>query len=136
MASLIPVTFNEGEPLDVTKLNNLRLNITETYATAAALQNATLDGKSIPVIDSGTVQLTTKLGKSDPVNLPINPSFQGTPMFIVSIGGGTLKSGNVTAQVTLAVQKADSGTPAVYANSTVAGLNIIVNYIAIQKKSV
>ena len=43
MADLIPVTFNEGEPLDVTKLNNLRLNITNTYATAASLQNATLD---------------------------------------------------------------------------------------------
>jgi hypothetical protein len=131
MASLIPVTFNEGEPLDVTKLNNLRLNITETYATAAALQNATLDGKSIPVIDSGTVQVKTKVGKSDPVNLPINPNFSGTPMFIVSIGGGSTSG----AQITLAIQNAASA-PQVYAISNKADLNIVVNYIAIEKKSI
>ena len=131
MASLIQVTFNEGEPLDVTKLNNLRLNITETYATAAALQNSTLDGKSIPVIDSGTVQVKTKVGKSDPVNLPINPNFSGTPMFIVSIGGGSTSG----AQITLAIQNAASA-PQVYAISNKADLNIVVNYIAIEKKSI
>jgi hypothetical protein len=134
MADLIPVTFNEGEPLDVTKLNNLRLNITNTYATAASLQNATLDGKTIPLIDHGTVQLKTKLGKSDPVNLPINPSFSGNPTFIVSIGGGSIPK---DAQITLAVQGAASTTssPSVYALSNKADLNITVNYIAIQKKS-
>jgi hypothetical protein len=131
MADLIPVTFNEGEPLDVTKLNNLRLNITNTYATASSLQNATLDGKSIPVIDSGTVQIKTKVGKSDPVNLPINPNFSGTPMFIVSIGGGSTSG----AQITLAIQNATSA-PQVYAISNKADLNIVVNYIAIEKKSI
>ena len=131
MADLIPVTFNEGEPLDVTKLNNLRLNITNTYATASSLQNATLDGKSIPVIDSGTVQVKTKVGKSDPVNLPINPNFSGTPMFIVSIGGGSTSG----AQITLAIQNAASA-PQVYAISNKADLNITVNYIAIEKKSI
>ena len=131
MADLIPVTFNEGEPLDVTKLNNLRLNITNTYATASSLQNATLDGKSIPVIDSGTVQVKTKVGKSDPVNLPINPNFSGIPMFIVSIGGGSTSG----AQITLAIQSAAS-TPQVYAISNKADLNIVVNYIAIEKKSI
>ena len=135
MADLIPVTFNEGEPLDVTKLNNLRLNITETYATAAALQNATLDGKSIPLIDSGTIQITTKLGKTDGVNLPISPSFSGTPMFILSIGGGSIPK---DAQITLGIQNGTSTTrsPQAYAISNKADLNITVNYIAIQKKSI
>jgi hypothetical protein len=131
MADLIPVTFNEGEPLDVTKLNNLRLNITNTYATASSLQNATLDGKSIPVIDSGTVQVKTKVGKSDPVNLPINPNFSGTPMFIVSIGGGSTSG----AQITLAIQNAASA-PQVYAISNKADLAITVNYLAVEKKSI
>jgi hypothetical protein len=131
MADLIPVTFNEGEPLDVTKLNSLRLNITNTYATAAALQNATLDGKSIPVIDSGTVQIKTRVGKSDPVNLPINPNFSGTPMFVISIGGGSIPK---DAQITLGIQNGASA-PQAYAISNKADLNITVNYIAIQKKS-
>jgi hypothetical protein len=131
MADLIPVTFNEGEPLDVTKLNNLRLNITNTYTTAASLQNATLDGKSIPVIDSGTVQLKTKIGRSDPVNLPINPNFSGIPMFVVSIGGGSTSG----AQITLAIQDGASA-PKVYAISNKADLNIVINYIAIEKKSI
>lgn len=131
MADLIPVTFNEGEPLDVTKLNNLRLNITNTYATAASLQNATLDGKSVPVIDSGTVQLKTKVGKSDPVNLPINPNFSGVPMFVVSIGGGSTSG----AQITLGIQNGASA-PQVYAISNKADLSIVVNYIAIEKKSI
>jgi hypothetical protein len=134
MADLIPVTFNEGEPLDVTKLNNLRLNITNTYATAASLQNATLDGKSIPVIDFGTVTVKTVANKaSEGVNLPINPNFSGTPMFFVSIGGGSTKD----AQITLGIRNANSTTssPQVYAISTVGNLTITVNYIAIQKKS-
>ena len=132
MADLIPVTFNEGEPLDVTKLNNLRLNITNTYATAAALQNATLDSKSIPVIDSGTVQIKTKVGKSDPENLPINPNFSKTPMFVISIGGGSIPK---DAQITLGIQNGAS-TPQAYAISNKADLNIVVNYIAIEKKSI
>jgi hypothetical protein len=132
MADLIPVTFNEGEPLDVTKLNNLRLNITETYATASALQNATLDGKSIPVIDSGTVIVKTKVGKSDPVNLPINPNFSGTPMFVISIGGGSIPK---DAQITLGIQNGTSA-PQAYAISNKADLNITVNYIAVEKKSI
>ena len=73
MADLIPVTFNEGEPLDVTKLNNLRLNITNTYESVAGLQSATLDEKTVNVIDFGTVQLKTVANKaSDAVILPIN----------------------------------------------------------------
>ena len=132
MADLIPVTFNEGEPLDVTKLNNLRLNITNTYATASSLQNATLDGKSIPVIDCGTVIVKTIANKSsDPVILPINPNFSGTPMFFVSIGGGSTSG----AQITLGIRNAAT-SPAVYAISTVGNLNITVNYLAIEKKSI
>ena len=132
MADLIPVTFNEGEPLDVTKLNNLRLNITNTYESVAGLQSATLDEKTVNVIDFGTVQLKTVANKaSDAVILPINPSFTGTPMFFVSIGGGSTSG----AQITLGVRNAASA-PAVYAISTVGNLNITVNYLAIQKKSI
>jgi hypothetical protein len=92
MADLIPVTFNEGEPLDVSKLNNLRLNQVTTYQIASSLQNSTIDGKTVPMIDYGSVNVVTKLGSSAAVSLPINPNFTGTPTIIVSIGGGSVGS--------------------------------------------
>jgi hypothetical protein len=134
MADLIPVTFNEGEPLDVTKLNNLRLNITNTYETAASLQNATLDGKTVPMIDFGSVDVVVnKVGSNGPVNLPINSNFSGTPLFIVSIGGGEIGSAIVSARV---IGQSGS-TPQVLVQSS-AALNktIKVNFIAIQNKTV
>ena len=132
MADLIPVTFNEGEPLDVTKLNNLRLNITNTYETAASLQSATLDGKTIPMIDFGTVDVITKVGASSPVNLPINPNFSGTPTFIVSIGGGSIGAATVIPRI---IGQAGS-TPQVIVNSSKDVGTVKVNYIAIQNKTV
>ena len=132
MAELIAVTFNEGEPLDVTKLNNLRLNITNTYESVAGLQNATLDGKTVPMIDFGTVDVITKVGSSSPVNLPINPNFTGTPTFIVSIGGGSVGSAIAIPRV---IGQAGS-TPQVIVNSTKDVGTVKVNYIAIQNKTV
>jgi hypothetical protein len=132
MADLIAVTFNEGEPLDVTKLNNLRLNITNTYESVAGLQSATLDEKTVNVIDFGTVDVITKVGSSSPVNLPINPNFTGTPTFIVSIGGGSIKDAIVIPRV---IGQSGS-TPQVIVNSTKDVGTVKINYIAIQNKTV
>ena len=133
MADLIPVTFNEGEPLDVNKLNNLRLNQVTTYQIASSLQNSTIDGKTVPMIDFDTVNVTvSKIGANGPVPLPINANFVGIPTFIVSIGGGEIGSAIVSARVVSA-----STTPGVVVQSS-AALNktIQVNYIAIQNKTV
>jgi len=130
MADLIPVTFNEGEPLDVSKLNNLRLNQVTTYQIASSLQNSTIDGKTVPMIDYGSVNVVTKLGSSAAVSLPINPNFTGTPTFIVSIGGGSVGSAIVIPRVI-----GQSGSnPQVIVNSTKEVGTIQVNYIAIQNK--
>lgn len=48
----IPVVFNDGEPLDPTKLNNLVKNVNNVYQSAA-LANSTLGGSTVlqtPVI--------------------------------------------------------------------------------------
>lgn len=133
MADLIPVTFNEGEPLDVSKLNNLRLNQVTTYEIASSFQNSTIDNKTFPMIDYGSVNVTiSKVGSNGPVALPINANFTGTPTFIVSIGGGEIGSAMVSARIVSA-----STTPGVIVQSS-AALNktIQVNYIAIQNKTV
>ena len=133
MADLIPVTFNEGEPLDVSKLNNLRLNQVTTYEIASSFQNATINGKTVPMIDFDTVNVTVnKIGANGPTLLPINANFVGIPTFIVSIGGGSIGDAVVSARVINA-----STAPAVMVQSS-AALNktIQVNYIAVQNKSV
>ncbi len=133
MAELIPVTFNEGEPLDVNKLNNIRLNQVTTYQMASSLQNATIDGKTVPIIDFGSVSVAvSKIGSNGPVVLPINANFVGIPTFIVSIGGGEIGSAIVSPRLVSATT-----APAVMVQSSVAlNKNIQVNYIAIQNKSV
>ena len=130
MADLIPVTFNEGEPLDVSKLNNLRLNQVTTYQIASSLQNSTIDGKTVPMIDYGSVNVVTKLGSSAAVSLPINPNFTGTPTFIVSIGGGSVGSAIAIPRVI----NQSSSNPQVIVNSTKDVGTVQVNYIAIQNK--
>ena len=130
MADLIPVTFNEGEPLDVNKLNNLRLNQVTTYQIASSLQNSTIDGKTVPMIDFGSVNVVTKLGSSAAVSLPINPNFTGTPTFIVSIGGGSVGSAIAIPRVI----NQSSSNPQVIVNSTKDVGTVQVNYIAIQNK--
>ena len=130
MADLIPVTFNEGEPLDVSKLNNLRLNQVTTYQIASSLQNSTIDGKTVPMIDYGSVNVVTKLGSSAAVSLPINPNFTGTPTFIVSIGGGSVG----TAIAIPRVIGQSGSNPQVIVNSTKDVGTIQINYIAIQNK--
>lgn len=47
--TFIPVVFNDGEPLDPTKLNNLMANITNVYASQSSLNNSTVDGTPIGV---------------------------------------------------------------------------------------
>ena len=131
MADLIPVTFNEGEPLDVSKLNNLRLNQVTTYQIASSLQNSTIDGKTVPMIDYGSVNVTiSKVGSNGPVALPINPNFTGTPTFIVSIGGGSVGSAIAIPRVI----NQSSSNPQVIVNSTKDVGTVQVNYIAIQNK--
>ena len=76
MAQLTPVTFNEGEPLDVNKLNNLVTNVTNTYTTASQLQNSTTTGTQTITFDAGTVVVTTQAKTTfGSTTLPINPKF-------------------------------------------------------------
>jgi len=125
------VVFNEGEPLDPNKLNQLQLNLSDVYKTSSSLYNATLNDQgapTIPVITSGQFNLTTSI-PPESVLLPISPSFKSIPRFFCTIGGGSLGG----AQITLAIKNATSA-PALYAISTKAGLTITINWLAIENK--
>jgi len=129
MADLIPVTFNEGEPLDPKKLNDLRLNITNTYQTAAALQNATSSGNQTLLMDAGTLP-AVKIGTANtqvPVPLPVHAKFGGSiPFYIVSIGS-EVYSGDI---VSIGVKDQQTAKPIAVITANKAGRSYVVNYIA------
>ena len=129
MAQLTPVTFNEGEPLDVNKLNSLVTNVTNTYTTASQLQNSTTTGTQTITFDASSFDVTTGATANTqtvPVLLPINPKF-GTniPNYIVSIGSEVV-SGEV---VSIGIKDAKTA-PAVVINSNKAKKTYTVNWIA------
>lgn len=124
-----PVVFNEGEPLDPNKLNQLQTNFTEVNKNSLANATKTEDGSlKIPLIDAGTVSLTTVVGKTNAVVLPKNSAFKGIPTYFCTIGGGSTDSNQ---WITLGIQNA-STNPAVYAISNVAGKALTINYLAIE----
>jgi len=129
MADLIPVTFNEGEPLDPKKLNDLRLNITNTYQTAAALQNATSSGNQTLLMDAGTLP-AVKIGTANTavtIDLPVHAKFGGNiPFYIVSIGSEVYSKDIVS----VGVKDQQTAKPKAVINASVAGRSYIVNYIA------
>lgn len=136
MADLIPVTFNEGEPLDPKKLNDLRLNITNTYQTAAALQNATASGNQTILMDAGTLTIACTQGTISTGALAINSKF-GTsiPNFLVSIGS-EIYAGDV---VSVGVKGNNTQTPQAVINYSASATkgqkrNFVVNWIAFSLK--
>jgi hypothetical protein len=56
----IPVVFNDGEPLDPTKLNNLVKNVNNVYQSASLANQTNSDGTklSTPVIFTGRVKFS------------------------------------------------------------------------------
>jgi len=133
MADLISVVFNEGEPLDPKKLNDLRLNITNTYATASSLQNSTSSGTQTILMDTGqTPSVTVTVGKIGTVALPINAKFGSTiPTFVVSLGS-TLAAGD---SVSVGVTNTSTQTPKAVISYSAApkgttSKSFVINYIA------
>ena len=127
MAQLTPVTFNEGEPLDVNKLNNLVTNVTNTYTTASQLQNSTTTGTQTITFDAGTVVVTTQAKTTfGSTTLPINPKF-GTniPNYIVSINSDLANDEVVSLGI-----KTPKTAPAVVVNSNKLNKSYDVNWIA------
>jgi hypothetical protein len=136
MADLIPVTFNEGEPLDPKKLNDLRLNITNTYQAAAAFQSSTASGTQTLLMDAGTITVACTQGTISTAALQIDAKFKTSiPYFLVSIGS-EIYTGDV---VSVGVKGNNTQTPQAvinYSASTTKGQkrNFVVNWIAFIKQ--
>jgi len=106
VATLKQPIFNDGEPLDASKLNDLKDGLTKTYQIAQGLQNTLEDGTTtVPVISAGTITIpaltNTAGGNSATVDLPVDAKFNGeTPIYTISIAGGSIPN---KTQITLRI---------------------------------
>lgn len=134
MATLKQPIFNDGEPLDASKLNDLKDGLTKTYQIAQGLQNTLEDGTTtVPVISAGSITIPALTaaagGPSAIVDLPVDAKFNGeTPIYTISIGGGSIDS---KRQITLRI--INSKQVQYFSNGPVGELKI--NYIAFKEKA-
>ena len=134
MATLKQPIFNDGEPLDASKLNDLKDGLTKTYQIAQGLQNTLEDGTTtIPIISGGSIPIPAVTaaagGPSAIVDLPVDAKFNGeTPIYTISIGGGSISPGR---QITLRI--INGKQVQYFSNGPVGELKI--NYIAFKEKA-
>lgn len=134
MATLKQPIFNDGEPLDASKLNDLKDGLTKTYQIAQGLQNTLEDGTTtIPIISGGSITIPAVTaaagGPSQVVDLPVDAKFNNeTPFYTVSIGGGSI---DPKRQITLRI--INGKQVQYFSNGPVGELKI--NYIAFKEKA-
>ena len=134
MANLIDVTFNEGEPLDINKLNNLKANITNTFqvANSNTILNATQDGTKNVSIDFGTINIpSVSANVIAKAQLPIGAQFNGVmPQFIVSMARGLWDK----EQISLGVKTEGTTATVQFLTNSSKRTNVDINWIAVLKQ--
>ena len=134
MATLKQPIFNDGEPLDASKLNDLKDGLTKTYQIAQGLQNTLEDGTTtVPVISGGSITIpavtSASGGPSAIVDLPVDAKFNGeNPIYTISIAGGSIPN---KTQITLRI--INGKQVQYFSNGPVGELKI--NYIAFKEKA-
>jgi hypothetical protein len=132
------ITFNEGEPLDPNKLNDLQKNTSSAYQASSVAYNTTLNSQSepvIPVIKSGTLEFgDMKAGDLKTKTLPADLVTAGlpTPQVVATFRNQVAKGQHVTVSV-----HTITGTPGV--TVYVSGKdrdNLLVDWIAVTYKTI
>jgi len=99
------VTFNEGEPLDIDKLNSISSNISNTWSATNAVFNTTTGGQEkpyVPVIEFGQEEfLNVSPGQLYSKELNFNNAFAGldVPRCVASPRMGISAGQQVTVSV-------------------------------------
>lgn len=142
MAGLDPlkkIVFNEGEPLDVDKLNAIVSNTTTSWQASNVVYNNTVNSQSepwVPVIEMDQVSLPSMAaGKMYTIPLNLGDSFNGLPTPRVV---ATYRSGLVEGQqVSVAVVGITGASPSIQVISNKAETSkVVIDWIAISKKTI
>ena len=131
------VTFNEGEPLDIDKLNSISSNISNTWSATNAVFNTTTSGQEqpwVPVMAFGQ-EIFPNVLPNTVYTLPLNFDnvFAGldVPRCVASVRTGLSTGQQVTVSV---ITLRDN--PRIQVVSSLKEANLIVDGIAISKKTV
>lgn len=134
-----PVVFNEGAPLDPSKLMELQTNIVSMNEQIAGLQNSTQAETYVTLTDFGSVTniLVTKDKLSDPIPLTTNANLEsyGNVTFVVSVASIVAADENITATVRTS-NGGQNPTLYVRSNKDHSVTPIKINWIAAVKKTI
>jgi hypothetical protein len=125
--TLRTVVFNEGEPLDPNKLNDLYQNIKTVYEMAVKSYGS--DGSYKTNFDSGSVVIAVKDGVGDSEIIK-STTLTNKPLLIATIAGN-LKPG---VQATLSIVNEDSNPQIRVSVTPKVTRSLKINYILVEKE--
>lgn len=125
-----PVVFNEGAPLDPSKLNDLQNNLASLVQDVGGLKNTTLDATYTIVMDAGYVELDLDKEKISEAEVKYNATiFKEVPQITISVGS------SISATTDVRIGLKDARTkPTIQVIANTARTNFRVNWIATEKK--
>lgn len=130
------IIFNEGEPLDPNKLNQLQTNLAEIYKTSNSLYNATVNDQgsaSVPLVYFGRVTTgSLTANRAVTVTLPFPSTFNiDQETFVIASVAQSV--GNDIISVS-ARKDASQYVAFVVSNTTRSG--IALSYLMVQQKTI
>jgi hypothetical protein len=132
------VTFNEGEPLDPNKLNDIQKNTRTSFQASNIVYNSTLNAQSnpiVPVIKSGSINFgDVKMGETKTKILPTDLAIAGLPLphVVATFRNEVVKGQHVTVSVH---EIATNPSITVYVSGKDRA-NLLVDWIAVTYKEV
>ena len=132
-----PITFNEGEPLDPNKLNDMKKNTNTSYQASNIVYNSTLNAQSnpiVPVIKSGQLTFGKMAAKEiKTVSLPSDLRIEGLPA--PQVVATFRNKGEKDQVVTVSVHEITTN-PSVTVYTSTAISNCLVDWIAVTYKEI
>lgn len=130
------IIFNEGEPLDPNKLNQLQTNLAEIYKTSNSLYNATVNDQgsaSVPLVYFGRVTTgSLTANRAVTVTLPFPSTFNiDQETFVIASVAQSV--GNDIISVS-ARKDASQYVAFVVSNTTRSG--VALSYLMVQQKTI
>lgn len=135
--------FNDGEPLDVNKLNLIIDNITSLVSDTAPLRDSTDSGQGYALVESGLIQFEDVTANGSPVIQPIvfkkistEAAQAGKVDVVASLNNGLRKDEDVF----ISVGSISTGTPQVHLKVKITGTSIKpratynVRWVAVENK--
>lgn len=125
-----PVVFNEGAPLEPSKLNDLQNNLSSLVQDVGGLKNATAEATYTVVMDCGFESVDLVANTMKEVEVRYNAAiFTGIPQITMSVGSA------ISATTNIEIGLKDSTTkPTIQILSAVNRSGFKINWIATEKK--